>query len=86
MRIGGRASQLRHAATRTLSMSTATLLWGVLFSAIGLGFLLYGKRQRVIVPLACGLALMIFPYFISNSALLVAIGIVLIVIPYFIRF
>ena len=67
-------------------MTTATLLWGVLFSAIGLGFLVYGKRQRAIVPLACGLTLMIFPYFISNSALLVVVGIVLVVIPYFIRF
>ena len=66
-------------------MTTATLLWGVLFSAIGLGFLVYGKRQRVIVPLACGLALMIFPYFISSSVLLVAVGTVLVAIPYFVR-
>jgi hypothetical protein len=67
-------------------MTTATLLWSVLFGAIGLGFLVYGKQQRVIVPLACGLALMIFPYFISNTALLVAVGIGLVAIPYFVRF
>jgi hypothetical protein len=29
--------------------------------------------------------LMIFPYFVSNTILLIAIGIVLIVIPYFVR-
>jgi hypothetical protein len=67
-------------------MSTSSLLWGVLFGAIGLGFFVYGKRQRVVVPLACGLALMLFPYFISNTILLVAVGVVLMAIPYFFRF
>jgi hypothetical protein len=66
-------------------MNTSTLLWGVLFGAIGLGFFVYGKRQRVVVPLACGLALMLFPYFISNTVLLVAVGVVLVAIPYFVR-
>jgi hypothetical protein len=67
-------------------MSTSSLLWGVLFGAIGLGFFVYGKRQRVVIPLACGLALMLFPYFISNTILLVAVGVVLMAIPYFFRF
>jgi hypothetical protein len=67
-------------------MSTSSLLCGVLFGAIGLGFFVYGKRQRVVVPLACGLALMLFPYFISNTILLVAVGVVLMAIPYFFRF
>ena len=63
----------------------AALLWGVLFGSIGLGFLIYGKKQRAIVPLLCGVALIIYPYFVSNVILLVAIGIVLMAIPYFIR-
>jgi hypothetical protein len=66
-------------------MNTSSLLWGVLFGSIGLGFFVYGRRQKVVVPLACGVALMIFPYFVSNTVLLVAIGVVLIAIPYFIR-
>jgi hypothetical protein len=37
------------------------------------------------VPLVCGLALMIFPYFVANSIALVAIGVVLMAIPYFLR-
>jgi hypothetical protein len=37
------------------------------------------------VPLLCGLALMIFPYFVAKVALLVGIGIVLMMIPYFLR-
>jgi hypothetical protein len=37
------------------------------------------------VPLVCGVALMIFPYFVSNTVLLVALGVVLMAIPYFLR-
>jgi hypothetical protein len=39
----------------------------------------------VAVPLVCGLALMVFPYFVSNLILLVGIGAVLVAIPYFFR-
>ena len=63
----------------------SSLLWGLLFGSAGLGFFLYGKKQQAIVPLFCGLALMVFPYFVSNTILLVAIGIVLVALPYFIR-
>ncbi len=66
-------------------MDTGTLLWGLLFSSIGLGFFLYGKKQRAIVPLVCGLALMIFPYFVASNLVLVAVGVALVVIPYFVR-
>lgn len=66
-------------------MSASTLLWGVLFGSIGLGFFIYGKKQRAIVPLVCGLALMVFPYFISGTLLLIAIGVALMAIPYFVR-
>jgi hypothetical protein len=39
-----------------------------------------------VVPLVCGLALVVFPYFVSNVALLVGIGVLLTAIPYFFRF
>jgi predicted membrane protein len=66
-------------------MNTSSLLWGLLFGSIGLGFFIYGKKQRRAVPLICGLVLMIFPYFISNTFLLVTLGVVLISLPYFLR-
>ena len=66
-------------------MSTATLLWSLLFSSVGLGFFLYGKKQARAVPLVCGIALMVFPYFVSNTFLLVGIGAALMGIPYFVR-
>lgn len=66
-------------------MNEAWLLWGLLFGAIGLGFFVYGKRQRAVVPLVCGLALMLFPYFVSNTLVLVLVGGVLIAVPCFVR-
>ena len=66
-------------------MNESWLLWGLLFGSIGLGFFMYGRKQKAPVPLICGLALMFFPYFISNTLLLVAIGVLLMVIPYFVR-
>ena len=66
-------------------MNTASLLWSVLFGAIGSGYFLYGKKQRAGIPLVCGLVLMVFPYFIANTVLLVAVGIGLAAIPWFAR-
>ncbi len=67
-------------------MDTATLLWGLLFSSIGLGYFLYGKNQKALVPALCGLVLMIFPYFVSGAWLLVVIGVALMALPAFLRF
>jgi hypothetical protein len=61
------------------------LLWGLLFGSIGLGYFIYGKKQKAVVPLVCGLALMLFPYFVSKVLLLVVIGVLLTAIPYFFR-
>lgn len=66
-------------------MNVATLLWGVLFSGIGVGFFIYGKKQSAAVPLICGLLLMVFPYFVTSTLLLVCIGVVLVALPYFVR-
>ena len=66
-------------------MSTSSLLWGLLFGSFGLGFFVYGRKQKAVVPLVCGLILMVYPYFISNTIILVILGVVLTGIPYFIR-
>jgi len=57
----------------------------LVFGSIGFGFLVYGRKQRAVVPLICGLGLIVFPYFVSNTILLITIGIVLIAIPYFFK-
>lgn len=67
-------------------MNTAPLLLGLIFSSIGLGYFLYGKKQKMTIPLTIGLVLMIFPYFIESNALLGGIGLLLSIVPYFLRF
>ena len=64
---------------------TSLLFWGMLFGVIGLGYFSYGKNQKAVVPLFVGIALFIFPYFISNIYLLVAVGAGLVALPYFVR-
>lgn len=66
-------------------METSSLLWGLLFGSIGLGFFLYGKRQQAFVPLLSGLALMVFPYFVSSTLALVLIGAALVALPWLVR-
>lgn len=66
-------------------MDATALFLGVLFSSIGLGFFIYGRKQQKPVPLLCGLTLMIYPYFVSTTLPLFAVGTVLTVLPYFIR-
>lgn len=64
---------------------TSALIWGMIFGSIGIGFFLYGKKQRAVVPLFSGIALFIVPYFIPNVYLLVITGMVLIALPYFLK-
>ena len=66
-------------------MDISTLMWGLIFGSIGLGFFVYGKKQKAVIPLFSGIGLMVIPYFISNIFILVISGIVLIALPYFIR-
>jgi predicted membrane protein len=66
-------------------VDTAVLLWGILFSSIGMGFFIYGKKQKATIPLVCGILLMIYPFFISSTTLLVIVGMILTAIPYVIR-
>lgn len=66
-------------------MNTALLLWSLLFGSVGFGFFLYGTKQKAAVPFLCGLVLMIYPYFVSDSVVLVTVGCALVAIPYFVR-
>ena len=54
--------------------STSSLLWGLLFSSIGLGYFIYGRKQQKLVPLLCGIGLMGYTFLISNSYVIVSTG------------
>jgi len=60
-------------------------MWGMIFGSIGLGFFIYGKKQKSIIPLISGIGLMVSPYLISNIYALILLGIVLVALPYFIK-
>ena len=69
-----------------ITMNATQLFLGVIFSSIGLGYFMYGKKQKMTVPLAGGLILMIYPYFIESTALLSVVGVILALLPCFLRF
>ena len=66
-------------------MNVSLLFFGLVFGCIGFGFFLYGRNQRAAVPLVCGVLLMVVPYFMPNTTVLIIVGVVLMAIPYFVR-
>ncbi|TYK64396.1 hypothetical protein [Colwellia echini] len=67
-----------------MDMSTI-MVWSVLFSGVGFGFFMYGRKQKSAVPLCVGITLFILPYIIPNVTMLLIIGAILVIIPYFIK-
>ena len=65
--------------------SGTIVMLSVLFSAIGAGYVLYGKKQRQVVPLLTGLALCVYPYFLANGYAIVVVGLILMAVPWFLR-
>ena len=66
-------------------MDGSTLLWGLLFSCVGLGYLVYGRKQRKLMPLVAGLGLILVPLFVHGVGWLLALGALLLVLPLLIK-
>lgn len=66
-------------------MDATTLFAGVIFGSIGMGYLVYGKKQHKGMALLSGLLLCLVPYFTANIYLLVLAGILLMALPFFIK-
>jgi hypothetical protein len=66
--------------------STSSMMWGMIFGAIGVGYFIFGKKQARLIPLLSGIGLCAFPYFISNTYIVVLLGIILIALPFLIAF
>jgi len=64
-----------------MDVGTSSLLWELLFSSIGLGYFIYGRKQRHMLALATGVGLMIYPYFMPNLVALVVVGLILMIVP-----
>ena len=59
-------------------MDTTWFLWSSLFSLIGFAIFVYGRRQRRVSPTLAGIALMMYPYFVSSVLAGISIGVLLI--------
>ena len=66
---------------RVVLDSSAILLWGVLFSSIGLGYFIYGRRQKHKVAFYTGICLMVYPYFVADVLQLLVVGVALMSVP-----
>jgi len=66
-------------------VDTWSLVLGLLFGSIGLGYFIYGRKQSNIVARYSGIALMVFPYFIDSKYAILAVGVALMALPKFIE-
>jgi hypothetical protein len=58
-----------------LDFSPVNLFAGLIFGSIGFVAFIYGKRMHLWTPMLCGIALMIYPYFVNNALALWLIGV-----------
>ena len=54
---------------------------GIVFGFVGAGYFWVGKKRGNMRLLFCGLALGIFPYFVSNPVAAISIGAVIAALP-----
>ena len=67
------------------SFQTSTLIAGVVFGSIGFAAFIYGKKRSSFSAMIIAVALMAYPYFVSNPVTVYAIGIVLTASPFIFR-
>ena len=66
-------------------MDFTSLMFSMLFGTVGMGFMMCGKKAGELIPVGVGLGLMIFPYFISNLAILLIVCSALMAVPFVLR-
>ena len=57
-----------------LNFSAANLIGGLVFGSIGFVAFIYGKRMNLWKPMLLGIALMVYPYFVSDDRIMLVIG------------
>jgi hypothetical protein len=68
-------------------MPDATTLWfGIVTGAIGMAYIVYGRKQVKFAPALAGIALCAYPYFVDGIVWLSVVGAVLIAVPFFVDF
>jgi hypothetical protein len=65
--------------------STMKIIVWLVSGALGMGYIIYGKKQSSLVFMLSGIALGVYPYLFSNIIVLIIIGVVLAVVPFVIK-
>lgn len=60
----------------------AQLFVGIVAGAVGIAYFAFGKKQGRFAPMLAGIALCVYPYFVSTVLGLVLIGAVLVAVPF----
>ena len=64
---------------------SSSLILGLIFSSIGVGYCIYGKKQRNLVAFLAGIFLIGLPYATGNNAALVILSLIIMVLPKYIK-
>jgi hypothetical protein len=62
-----------------MNLDGNAILVSLLVGLVGAACFVYGKRQGRVPPMVIGAALTIYPYFVSNVAVMIAIAVALLV-------
>jgi hypothetical protein len=63
----------------------SALIWGTLFGGIGIGYFIYGKKQKNPVSFFTGVSLFVIPYFIDDILFLVVAALALMVLRFVVK-
>jgi len=72
-----RPGKLEYMLSKTMDI-TSTLFASLIWGSIGLGFAIYGKKQKAAVPLVGGILLMGISYLIGSALVMSLVGVVLV--------
>lgn len=66
-------------------MNSTLIFTGLIFGSIGMGYIVYGRKQANMMALLAGVGLCVFPYFTNSVWMSIAIGVGLVLLPFVIR-
>jgi hypothetical protein len=66
-------------------MNSTLIFTGLIFGSIGMGYVVYGRKQANMMALLAGVGLCVFPYFTNSVWMSIAIGVGLVLLPFVIR-
>jgi VIT1/CCC1 family predicted Fe2+/Mn2+ transporter len=64
---------------------STSLIAGLIFGSIGMGYCIYGKKQHHLVVFWAGVILMVLPYVVEDNRLLIVISLLAMASPKFIK-